>query len=246
MRLGEGVWLVGSGQHGFEMSHTLDCSVYLVGDGDEYALIDAGGGVEPERIERKVEAAGVAMKYVTQLLLTHAHADHAAGAAYFRRAFGLRVIASEEAAPWVETADPVKTSIGPAIEAGVYPTNFVFPPCPVDETVREGSRIRIGRRTLRVIDTPGHARGHVSYFMEEADGARSLFSGDTVFAGGKTVLQNIWDCSIPDYAATLKKLRGLAIERMYPGHGPFLLSSASKHIEKALNHFRRLNIPPNL
>jgi glyoxylase-like metal-dependent hydrolase (beta-lactamase superfamily II) len=245
MKISERVSLVGSGQLGMRISQRLDCNVYLLDGGDECALIDAGGGVEPERIVANIEKAGVAMDRVRWILLTHAHADHAAGAHFFQSRYGLQVICAEEAVPWIETSDEEATSISLAREAGVYPADFVYTKCPVSRGVREGDIMNIGSLQIRLLETPGHSRGHVSYLFED-NGHCSLLSGDVVFAGGKIVLQNIWDCSIQDYAATMAKLHYLRIERLYPGHGPALLSEAHRDIESAHTIFRNLGIPPNL
>jgi glyoxylase-like metal-dependent hydrolase (beta-lactamase superfamily II) len=244
MRISERVSRVGSGQMG-PLSHRLDCNVYLLDGGDECALIDAGGGVEPERIVANINKAGVTMDRVRWLLLTHAHADHAAGACFFQSHYNLEVISAAEAGPWIETGDEEATSIGPARKAGVYPADFIYSPCPVARGVREGDSLSVGSLEIRVLETPGHSRGHVSYLFDD-NGQCSIFAGDVVFAGGKIVLQNIWDCSIQEYAATLEKLHYLRIERLYPGHGPALSSEAHRDIESAHIIFRNLGIPPNL
>ncbi|GGD72648.1 MBL fold metallo-hydrolase [Paenibacillus nasutitermitis] len=245
MKIHDNIWLVGSGQHGFEMTHTLDCNVYLVGDGKSFALIDAGAGIESNRIVKWIEALGISMSQVTQLFLTHAHGDHAAGANYFREAYGLKVVASEEAAPWIASADHEKTSIGQAIASGVYPRDYMYTPCPIDDVVREGDMLQVGQLRVSIVETPGHANGHISFLME-INGRTCIFVGDAMFAGGKIFIQNSWDCHIQKYAATIDKLASLSIDAMFPGHGPFLLSSASKHISKAQAQFGRLDIPPNL
>jgi glyoxylase-like metal-dependent hydrolase (beta-lactamase superfamily II) len=245
VQISERVRLVGSGKNGFQTSHPLDCNVFLLDGGTEHALIDAGSGVEPERIAASIEDAGVPADRVKHLLLTHAHGDHAAGARYFRDLLGVEVTCSKEAAPWLEQGDVEKTSIRVAIEAGVYPDGFRFDPCPVASPVADNDKIPVGNLELRVLETPGHSRGHVSYLWME-DGHSSLFGGDTVFAGGKILIQNIWDCSLQEYAKTARKLDGLRLDSLYPGHGPFLLSRAHRHIEQAHSHFQSLRVPPNL
>lgn len=245
MRIADRIFLVGSGKYGMQLSAPMDCNVYLFDGKTECALIDAGSGMEPERIVENIGRAGIGMDRVKHLLLTHAHGDHAAGAHYFRSRYGMQVVSSAESAPWLEEGDMDKTSLNAAKAAGVYPSDFAFPACPVDRMVKEGDIVRIGDAVLRVVDTPGHSRGHVSYLLEER-GRKSLFSGDVVFAGGKIVLQNIWDCFIQDYAESIAKLAALGIERLYPGHGPFLAEAAGTHIEKANQCFARLEIPPNL
>lgn len=245
MKLCDRVYLVGSGKHGMELTHPMDCNVYLLDGGDECALIDAGSGVEPERIVAQIEAAGFSMSSVKKLLLTHMHGDHAAGALFFQQRYGMHVYASAEGAPWLEQADHERTSLNAAIGAGVYPEHFEFPSCPVSVRLNEGDRVQVGQLELEVWETPGHSRGHVSYMMME-DGQRSIFSGDVLFGGGKIVLQSIWDCSIQDYKATIEKLHRGGIERLFPGHSTCLLARADRHIQIAYDAFARLELPPNL
>ena len=58
MKITERVHVVGSGRVGFNLTHPIDCHVYLLNGGDEYALIDAGSGVEPERSSRASRRTG--------------------------------------------------------------------------------------------------------------------------------------------------------------------------------------------
>lgn len=245
MRITDRVYIVGSGKFGMQLSSPMDCNVYLLDGGTECALVDAGSGMEPERIVGNAELAGIPMDKVRHLLLTHVHGDHAAGAHYFHSHHGLQVIVSAEAAPWLEAGDMDKTSLNAAKAAGVYPENFSFPACAVQRRVTEGDTIRVGDLVLKVLNTPGHSKGHVSYLFEE-NGRSSCFSGDVVFSGGKIVIQYIWDCIIQEYAESIAKLAELRIDRLFPGHGTFLLSGAYRHIELANASFKRLEIPPNL
>lgn len=246
MQFNADVTLVGSGQFGCQMTNRYDCNVYLVRCGEgKYALVDAGGGIEPERIVQAISRAGVEMSQISALLLTHIHGDHAAGAAFFHQHYQIPVIASEEAADWLEQGDLDKSSIRAAIRAGVYPESYSLPPCPVARRVKDGERLTIGQAQWRVLETPGHARGHVSYMLEHAEGTW-LFSGDTVFAGGKVVIQYVWDCEIAAYADTVYKLDQLRIDALYPGHGTVVLQEAWRHIAQARACFDRLEVPPNL
>lgn len=245
MRISSRVHMVASGRHGLQMTHEIDCNVYLLDGGSECALIDAGGGVEPERIVANIAASGVRPELIRKVLLTHAHGDHAAGARYMCDFYGAELIVAAEAAPWLASGDMKMNSLQEAIEAGVYPEGFRFPACPVGIAVREGDRVKVGDIELSVLETPGHAQGHVSYLWDSGEG-RAIFVGDVIFAGGKIVLQATWDCSIQAYAATTAKLHALAIDTLYAGHGAPVLSRAHRHIERANDCFLRLELPPNL
>ena len=148
-------------------------------------------------------------------------------------------------APWLERGDLEKTSVRAAMGTGFYPEDFRYDACPVASPVAEGDTVVVGDVELRVLETPGHSRGHVSYLWTE-DGQTALFGGDAVFAGGRILIQNIWDCSLQEYAATIGRLDGLGLDRLYPGHGPVLLSEAHEHVRPAHLAFENLGVPPNL
>lgn len=245
MQISKNVYLVGSGQHGMRLTHRLDCNVWLLDGGGECAIIDAGGAA-PDRLIARIENIVDDSARVKYLLLTHAHGDHAGGARALRDHFGLDVVCAREAAPWIETGDMEATSLRLALAAGApYPAGFHLQPCPVARAVTEGDTLTIGEIELQVLETPGHSHGHVSFLMNSGNG-KALFSGDVVFNGGRILLQNIWDCRIGEYAATMARLHDLQIETLYPGHGPAIIHEAHLDIAQAHTVFRKLGVPRNL
>jgi hydroxyacylglutathione hydrolase len=91
---------------------------------------------------------------LTHLLITHHHGDHTGGNLQLKQATGCKII-------------------GPAAEAERIPG--------IDEAVGEGDTIAFGNFPVRVLETPGHTVGHVTYWIPEAHVA---FTGDTLFAMG--------------------------------------------------------------
>jgi glyoxylase-like metal-dependent hydrolase (beta-lactamase superfamily II) len=79
-----------------------------------------------------------------------------------------------------------------------------------DLLVTEGDRIRVGSMELVVIHTPGHSRDHLCFLAGAA-----LFTGDHIMGGTSVVVEDLGD-----YLKSLKRLRNLPINRLYPGHGP--------------------------
>jgi len=59
VKLTDDVYLVGGGDYGFNLTHRLDCHVYLIDGGDELALVDAGFGPGTDRILERVAADGL-------------------------------------------------------------------------------------------------------------------------------------------------------------------------------------------
>ena len=106
---------------------------------------------EEAPIVKAIEAAGGRLDAI---LLTHHHDDHIAAVQPIRERYGVAVI-------------------GAAADAHRLP--------PLDQAVREGDVIELGGGHARVIDTPGHTVGHISYFLEPG---AILLCGDTLFSLG--------------------------------------------------------------
>jgi hydroxyacylglutathione hydrolase len=243
MKIAERIHLVGSGQLGFSLTDDYDCHVYLLDGGDECALIDAGGGRDTAGILAQIEGDGIDPRRVRTLLLTHAHADHAAGAAALRERLGLKVLASPTVAGYVREGDERAISLDVARRAGVYPTEFVFPPCPVDGELADGATVRVGDLTLEAVETPGHAVGHLSYVLRR-NGLTSVFCGDAVFFGGKILLQGTWDCSVQDSIRSVERLAALSVDGLFPGHLTFVLRQGRRQIARAMDAIANL-LPPS-
>lgn len=245
MKLTDQVYLVGSGKFGFELSNDFDCHVFLLDGGSEAALIDAGVGLEVGTVLENIRATGVAPSRIRKIILTHAHADHMGGAGQLRAALDAQVLAPWEAAPWIRAADEQAVSLELAKRAGYYPEDYRLQGSEVDVELREGDLIPVGDLELRVIETPGHCRGHCSYFVQTP--TRTLFfGGDLVFYGGTIILQNIPDCSIQEYANSLFKLEGLGVNALLCGHMTLPLRNGQRHIDLAIQAFKGLMVPKNL
>src|SRR5262249_43125872 len=95
--------------------------------------------------------------------------------------------------------------VGPRNEAARIPL--------LDEAVGEGDTVTVGGLSARVLETPGHTAGHISYWFEPECLA---FVGDTLFSIGcgrviEGTPEMMW--------ASLVKLRKLPGEtRVYCGH----------------------------
>lgn len=245
MKIADRIHIVASGRLGFGLTDDLDCHVYLVDGGREYALIDAGGGRDIDGIVAQIEEDGLDPGRVRYLLLTHGHADHAAGAAGVRRRFDLRVLASPEVARYLRAGDERAVSLDIARKAGAYPPDFVFPPCPVDTELDDGGQVDVGDLTFTALHTPGHASGHLAYLLRQGDRV-SVFCGDAVFFGGAILLQHTWDCSLQDSIASVERLASLSVDGLFPGHLTFAVRNGRRQVEKAMQCIANLLPPPQL
>lgn len=245
MRLTNEIHLVGGGDYGFNLSHRLDCHVYLVDGGDELALIDAGFGPGTERILDLIRADGFDPARVTKLFVTHYHADHAGGAAALKRATGAELYAGREAAPAIRVADADQIGLNWAKSFGFYPADYSWEPAAVEHELGDGDRIAVGGLELEAIATPGHCQGH--YCLRLTGGDRvSLFSSDCVFWGGAIILQNVPDSNLQQYAASVNRLAGLEFDALLPGHHMLSLEDGRRHVQVAAAEFNRIGLPRDL
>jgi hydroxyacylglutathione hydrolase len=246
MKLAERVHLVGSGSSGFDLTDPFDCHVYLINGGNELALIDVGAGMGAEAILENVRGDGLDPSRIRHLILTHGHGDHAGGTARMRRLLQEpAVYASGVIADSLRNGDEAAVSVDVAKLAGIYPGDYRLEPFPVDHELEEGATVQVGDLRLGVLDTPGHADGHLSLLLEQgAD--RMLFAGDVIFFGGKILLQNIHDCRLDAQIRSLRKLREMAITALLPGHVTLSLKDGQRHIERANQALDRLLVPEQM
>lgn len=245
MRIDEDVFLIASGALGAGYTHESDCNAYAVRCGSEYALIDSGVGIDSEQLASNLQADGIAESSVRHLLLTHKHLDHAGGAHWFRSRFGLEVCASAQTAAALESGDEEAISLGAAKRAGIYAADIKFRACKVDRVIADGDTWNLGGVAIQAICTPGHSEDMLSYLVHKP-GRTLLFSGDTVFHGGRILISDIYDCDVPAYSQSIKKLARIPVDALFPGHGMWTVRGGGAHLAKATEYLDKLLLPPNL
>ena len=243
MKITDNIYLVGSGQAGCMISNISDCHVYVVDTGDGLIMIDAGVGLEPERIVENMKKDGLDPADIRQLLLTHSHADHAGGAKWFKDNFGCRVHVSKVEAQLLKESDLMDQGLDIAIEDGIYPSDFRFQNCEPDVALAGIEQWEIGDWSIEAIHTPGHSTGSICYLMKH-EGRVILFSGDVVVHGGRLMFLNCEGSVMADMRKSMPKLAGLGVEEFYPGHGIWVCAGGQSHIDKAIEALRHLGMPP--
>ncbi len=225
-------------------------NVYAVRDGDEYVLIDAGWALaeSQELLARSLRAIGTELGAVREFLCTHLHRDHYTQAVTLRRQFGNRVAvgAGEQSC-----LDLILHPTGPPpdlarmTEAGAHDLVRTLAKTPMehDESIWEypdrwladRQDIELTTRTLQVIATPGHTRGHV-VFHDPANA--TLFAGDHVLphiTPSIGVELNRPPSPLRDYLTSLELVRALPDARLLPAHGP-ITDSVHDRIDELLRH----------
>lgn len=164
---------------------------WVIGSGRTREAIVIDPGDEPESILALAKDMGLTVKLI---IASHAHLDHIMGA---------RGVADATEAPFrLHPADYALARQMPASAArflGHEPPPAPEPSAPLND----GDIVEVDGLQLRVIHTPGHTPGSVSFY---SDGL--LFSGDTLFRGsiGRTDLPG------GDYAQIMQSI----ISRLLP------------------------------
>ena len=155
-------------------------AIHLIEDHGEVAIIDtAHNGAWPQ-VEKALLEIGRKPEDVKWLILTHVHLDHAGGAGLFMSKLpNATLVVHERGARHM--ADPSKLYAGVEVVYGKENAKRLYGELlPVSESRiqigKHGDKLALGQRTLEILDTPGHARHHISIVDHTAQG---IFSGDT-------------------------------------------------------------------
>ncbi len=235
-------------------------NVYALVHGAGLLLIDAGWAIPGARavLDQALAALGASAADVGRILVTHVHRDHYTQAVYLRREFGvpvslgigdresLAISMDAERVPLQnqlaylrllgagDIADRVARLQGPR---DPYKTGWEAP----DEWLRDGQVIAHGGRSLDVVATPGHTRGHVVF--HDAGGGL-LFAGDHVLP---TITPSIGfepmlaDDPLGAFLGSLTLIRSRPDARLLPAHGPVTDSAHARVDELIAHHGRRLD-----
>ncbi|HEX8673580.1 MAG TPA: MBL fold metallo-hydrolase [Longimicrobium sp.] len=196
---------------------------YLVSDGGELAVVDCGPGSTLSALLDGVRAAGHDPAAITHLLLTHVHLDHAGAAGELLRvAPRARLYVHPRGARHLAGPSRLLTSAariyGDRMEV-LWGTMLPVPGARMT-VLHDGDEVRVGRRTLRALDTPGHAVHHHAYHNPDAG---LLFSGD---AGGIRLDGTPYvrpptpppDIDVPAWRRSITRMREAGASLILPAH----------------------------
>jgi hydroxyacylglutathione hydrolase len=181
---------------------------YVVGCEDTLEAVVIDPGDEVDDLLEVVERRKLTVRYI---LLTHAHLDHVTGVASAKRALGV---------PVGLHADDNFLYEG-VVQQGMMFGLRVEPQPKIDFFYEGPGPWRFGKYAVWVHHTPGHCPGGVCLAIgREAENARTLFVGDTLFAGsiGRTDLPG------GDYDTLMASIRNVLFAfpddtPVYSGHG---------------------------
>lgn len=176
---------------------------YLLGE-TRPVLIDAGVG-HAAHLAALADARPAGPR---EVLVTHAHPDHASGARTLAGRWpGTRLAKM----PWPERDH---------LYGGPW------------RPLQDGEQIDVDGDRLEVVHTPGHAPDHVAFWHPDS---RTLFSGDLLVLGSTVVIPASAGGDLLDYLASLRRVLALAPHRVLPAHGP-PIDDPPKIVQQYLEH----------
>ena len=183
----------------------LQCNCSILGDETSREAIVVDPGDDIPRILALLAKHNLTVK---QIVITHAHIDHIAGAHRLKQLTGAPILYNQNDLPLVKMMDVQAGWLG-------IPTPIVSNP---DDTLDDGKLVAITGLTGSILHTPGHTEGSVCLYLPDQT---LLLAGDTLFAGsvGRTdlpggntskLLHSIHErlLTLPDEVTVI------------PGHGP--------------------------
>jgi glyoxylase-like metal-dependent hydrolase (beta-lactamase superfamily II) len=183
----------------------LCSNIFIFVEEDSISIVDTGSGIAPNKVIPQLEQLDLKIEEVTRIVLTHGHIDHIGGLPEICEHSSPEIFVHEN-----DADDVISLEIKSI------------------RHLRDGDEIRLGRRNLRVLHTPGHTDGSVWLHDSEL-----ILTGDTVFPGGYFGRTDLPSGDWRKLIDSLDRLSHLEARVMLPGHGEPLLSEASSHLRLA-------------
>ena len=213
--------------------------VYLL-DGEKPVIFDAGltflGGVYTDGIR-----AIIGKRELHYCFLSHSHFDHCGSVSVLKQNFpGLKVVASEKAKIVFGRPNAIKLmrNLTRAAEQlakhiGIELAEFEkFEPFEVDLTVGDGDSLELSRDiTVQVIETSGHTRDSLSYFIPRKKVLLCSEAAGIPDATGYVVSEALVD--FDQYYESMQRLNTVKYDVLCLGHRQALIG------QDAINYFKK-------
>jgi glyoxylase-like metal-dependent hydrolase (beta-lactamase superfamily II) len=183
----------------------LCSNIYIFAENDSISLVDTGSGIAPNTISPQLEELSIKIEKVARVVITHGHIDHIGGLP--------EILVHSSPEVFVHESDA-----GDLESLGIKSIDYL----------KDGDAIRLGRRDLKVLHTPGHTEGSVCLHDGEL-----VLTGDTVFPGGYFGRTDLPSGDWRKLIDSLGRLSRLDVRVMLPGHDEPLFSDASSHLRLA-------------
>ncbi len=199
-----------------------DSNVYLL-DTDDPIVVDTGTGMFADTTLEELSKT-VPLNKIGRIVLTHCHYDHIGGAEKFHKATGARLFLHEDEAIPIMSGDSSLT-VSDMFGRKLKQLDL--------EPLKTGQILKSGEEELEILHTPGHSPGSITILDKKS---ASGLVGDTVFCDGGVGRWDLPGGDITKLVSSVRRLQGLGLKNMYPGHGSYAEGDAPLHLRLAANY----------
>jgi glyoxylase-like metal-dependent hydrolase (beta-lactamase superfamily II) len=192
---------------------------YVVTGDDGALLVDTGLAGQHQAI---LDFLGTLDRPLLEIVLTHAHDDHAGNAAALKAATGVPLVATAQEAAFlageVQMPPPILADWEKPIFDAVSPNVPPAPPVTVDGIVAEGDTVALGGV---VVALPGHTPGSIAVHFPER---RMVIAGDAGASMTGEAMPGVFSADPELTRESFAKLGRLDVDVTLFGHGVPLIA----------------------
>ncbi len=224
---------------------------------DRPVIFDAGVAAIGPRYLRDIETYLGSGRSPEYLLLTHSHYDHCGAVSFLKEKIpDLRIGANAHVAKVmrkpnaVELIRALNRNFAEVFRDFIGDEDIPFNPVKIDLVLKEGDELDCGGGwTVQVIETPGHTKDSMSYYIPKI---KTAIVGEAAGVFHNDSINPQFSSSYIDYIASLEKLASLDIDILALGHRHILTGGDTvgylkgsieatvafkRHIEDCLDRF---------
>jgi metallo-beta-lactamase class B len=189
---------------------TQDYASFLITSPEGHILINPDFDDSVDLIKASVEKLGFRFGDIKVILISHAHGDHAAGAAKMKEMTGAQFMVMDADVP--ATEHPASGRVG-------------YPAARISRVLHDNDEVRMGSNTLVAHLTPGHTKGNTTWTMKTIENGRTLDVVIVGSAGVNSAPRLVNNAGYPniveDYQRTFRVLKALPCDVFLASHGKF-------------------------
>jgi glyoxylase-like metal-dependent hydrolase (beta-lactamase superfamily II) len=202
----------------------------------ELTLVDTLFDGDARDVLGAIRSLGRSPRDLKRIVLTHAHRSHLGGLAALKRESGATVLAHEWEADIVAGDRPAQSvGLKPTrpfrtypFQVGIFLGRPKHQPCPVDETVHDGSAVG----PLEVLHLPGHSPGHLGFHWAERG---LVIAGDAIatwprFEAGWPA----FNLNLEQHRRSLQRAAALEATIVGVGHGDPVTGNAAESVRSLI------------